>query len=249
MTAPQDTFKGTIFALSRALLVSWLMYAAFTFMLSDPPHDTKEKTSAKNQVQASYILDAFGLHYISTWQICSFFETNCGFDGMCPDSDCSQFNSHPFHKTRLDILAHAPGIGYGFDIGDSQYPIEARISRHLVLARRARAELEHRFPIDVNVLRNVGDVCIDLPQFNVTIANILPWYDVFNDWDRKLGYKISLKAPALIKYEPELEYIHRYIRQAVGYINQILDVRSGERFKQLVTMYEKKECGLRNKRP
>ncbi|RYC60323.1 hypothetical protein CHU98_g5886 [Xylaria longipes] len=231
-----------IHILVRWLPICWLLYAALHSMDCPSPRAEKEDASAKRHTATNYSLGAVGLQYISTWQLCNFFEASCGWGPMCQGPDCLHFNSHPLFEDRLDILAHAPGIKHEFDIGESQYPIEARVSRHLGLARLARTELEYRFPIDVNTLQNIGDVCVDLPQFNVTVADILPWYDLFDDWDRKLGYKISMQDPVLVKFKPELEYIHSYIRRAVNHVNQILNVRNGEHFKQLVTMYGEAGC-------
>lgn len=87
---------------------------------------------------------------------------------------------------------------------------------------------------------------MDLPRFNLTVAEILPWHDLFYDWDQMLDHYRYVESSVVINHEEQLTNIHSYIRQAVGHVNRILEVREGQHFKQLVIIYRKAGCGWRN---
>ncbi|KAI0454982.1 hypothetical protein F5B21DRAFT_219087 [Xylaria acuta] len=243
------TRKGKIINIAKCLLCFWIMHATLSFMVAYPPHAKKEDTAAKIHVAIKHIIDAAGLQYVSNWQICNYFGSTCDWQATFPESECLWYNINCLHTNRLKGLGHVPGIDYDFVRGQVPYAMKDRLSRHSELAQLAVARFESRFPVDVNTLQNIEDICVDLPRFDARVADILPLFDLFYDWRVRLNFIIALEVLALGGHERALRYISSHLGRAVDHARRILDARSGERFKQLVTVYEEAGCGSRNKRP
>ncbi|KAI0437204.1 hypothetical protein F4803DRAFT_556227 [Xylaria telfairii] len=229
--------------LAYGVFVIFFLRSTLSYMPNLSPQPEKEDICATDPTENNYALGATGLHYLSNWQLCDLFR--CGSrppsGHVCMGADCWQANMSPLHEVRLEILRYAPGISYDFNIGEAQHrTIEDKVARHFELARFALAQLRTRFPISANTLQDqdMGKLCVDLPQFNLTVAEILPWHDLFYDWDQMLDHYRHVESFVTINHDEQLAHTHSYIRWAVGHVSRILEVRNEERFKQLVMLYE-----------
>ncbi|KAI1162853.1 hypothetical protein F5B18DRAFT_362387 [Nemania serpens] len=184
-------------------------------------------TTTKN-----YSLDIAGLQQLAIWQLCDI-----ELDAEC-QCDCGSLS----HKKRSEILEYAPGIHPILEIEDWEDPILTKINQHHQLARLAVVEFQSRFPIGATTLPSVEDVCVGLPRFNATMANILPWYDLFDNWDYALGIIRSSRLPASVEQRQQLRSIQSHLRHVTDGINGIFKIREDESFEQLVAAYEDMRC-------
>lgn len=213
------------------------------------PLDVEKEGMAMMTKGAS--LDAAGLAQLSTWQLCNIQNDAWqrwrvrSFDPAY--AKCYR-NGYLSGKERFEILEYAPGIRPILEMDDredSEFwidPISARVKQHCRLARLAVVEFQSRFPIGTTALPSTRNVCVGLPQFNTAIADIMAWYDLFDDWSRILNAMVSSHHPVSVEQQRHLQSIQPHLHRVKDRIERILETRKSERFKELVAAYEDRWC-------
>ncbi|KAI2624130.1 hypothetical protein GGS21DRAFT_329696 [Xylaria nigripes] len=240
---------------SHILMVrDWFIFACLAFALwaiqtLNLPRSPLHIRSANGNITAIPVfnLGATAFRELATWQLCNMDRDSRGRWELYRDSKCAHVYALTWDTTRLEILAHAPRIKVVFDIEDRGSPIQIRINRHLQLAVSAVAEVQSRFPIGTDFLRRINDICVDLPWFNATMAEVLPWYDLFREWHRLLSVKLisenpSLEDPVLLDHQPQFKAIEAHLLRGMDIISEILEIRVDPLFKDLVRKYEGTWC-------
>ncbi|KAI0197461.1 hypothetical protein F4808DRAFT_438730 [Astrocystis sublimbata] len=189
---------------------------------------------------AKYVLGAPGLQHISTHQICKIQEMICNkereYEVNCTvDADCAQQLYHSsLHKPNTATLSHVTDLWYTVSETSTSHPVEYLMSQHSGLALFAAAEVSMRFPYEENALEDVEDVCTELPRYNVTAAHLVPWYDLFDRWNRTLAASPWARPLAMTHYN---------VLEGLAHVMSVLAVRETERFRVLVKEYEEAGCG------
>jgi hypothetical protein len=140
---------------------------------------------------------------------------------------------------RLEIFAYTPEISRVFSVEDIVAPTKTKIDRHLWLAHWAVDEFESRHLAGRVYFE---DVCSLLPYFNATIAKILPWHDLFEQWYKTLSITSNSINADLITHRDQLKRIEAHIRTALVPIHAFLDFRLGKPFQNLMVAYEVEGC-------
>ncbi|KAI1434203.1 hypothetical protein GGR50DRAFT_695361 [Xylaria sp. CBS 124048] len=232
----------------------WLALAVIIFTLilflggsqRQPVENQDSEVDSEVTGFPTFNLGPAGFRLLSTWQLCNMDKDRRWQWMTSGDDACVQVFRDPI---RLELVAYAPGVDIIFDLGDPKADTDtlAKIGRHLKLASSAVAELKSKFRIGPDFLRNSENICVDLPRFNATIAEIIPWHDLFAEWHQLFRVAMlssySHNSVLFPGYETELQSVEALIQHGSDTVMRITKLRLDPIFEQKVIEYNQQGCG------